>query len=125
MIDLNLFASPAFSAALTIYTLITFILFGAFIFIFQYLQLVQNLSPLRAWVVVATVLRWIYCGIYFCAHEIAHRFRPVHVVTWGLVLAVIGFGLIDTSKGGFGTWVFDCRYVNLFPGTSTCNYVDD
>jgi DHA2 family multidrug resistance protein-like MFS transporter len=25
---------------------------------------------------------------------IAHRFRPVHVVTWGLVLAVIGFGMM-------------------------------
>ena len=93
MIDLKLFASPAFSAALTIYTLVTFIVFGAFIFIFQYLQLIQNLSPMEAGLISLPSFGGFIVGSVF-APMIAHRFRPVHVVTWGLVLAVIGFGMM-------------------------------
>ena len=93
MIDLNLFASPAFSAALTIYTLVTFIVFGAFIFIFQYLQLIQDLSPMEAGLISLPSFGGFIVGSVF-APMIAHRFRPVHVVTWGLVLAVIGFGMM-------------------------------
>lgn len=97
MIDLKLFGSPAFSAALTIYTLITFIAFGTFIFIFQYLQLVQNLSPMRAGLLSLPSFFGFIVGSVF-APMISHRFRPVHVVTWGLVLAVIGFGLMTQVK---------------------------
>jgi MFS transporter, DHA2 family, multidrug resistance protein len=48
LIDLRLFRLPAFSASLATYMLATFVAFGAFLFIFQYLQLVLGLSPLRA-----------------------------------------------------------------------------
>ena len=48
LIDLRLFRAPAFSASLAMYTLGTFVAFGAFIFIAQYLQLVLGLSPLQA-----------------------------------------------------------------------------
>ena len=46
--DLRLFRSAAFSASLAAYTLATFISFGSYIFIAQYLQLVLGLSPLDA-----------------------------------------------------------------------------
>ena len=93
MIDLKLFGSAAFSAALTIYTLITFIAFGASIFIFQYLQLVQKLSPMEAGLLSLPSFGGFIVGSVF-APMIAHRFRPVSVVTYGLVLAAIGFGLM-------------------------------
>ena len=48
LIDLRLFRVPAFSASLAVYTLGILVLFGAFLFIFQYLQLVAGLSPFRA-----------------------------------------------------------------------------
>src|SRR5687768_3633541 len=48
LIDLRLFRIRAFSASLTVYTLGILVLFGAFLFLFQYLQLVQGLSPFRA-----------------------------------------------------------------------------
>ncbi len=48
MIDLRLFRAPAFSAALAIYALGTFVAFGIFIFIAQYMQLVLGLAPLEA-----------------------------------------------------------------------------
>ncbi len=47
-IDLRLFRSAAFSASLAAYTLATFISFGSYIFIAQYLQLVLGMSPLDA-----------------------------------------------------------------------------
>ena len=48
LIDLRLFRVPAFSASLAAYTLATFVAFGVFVFIAQYLQLVLGLSPLQA-----------------------------------------------------------------------------
>jgi len=48
LMDLGLFRLPAFSAALAVYTLATFVAFGAYLFIAQYLQLVLGMSPLRA-----------------------------------------------------------------------------
>ncbi|PYP44462.1 MAG: MFS transporter [Gemmatimonadetes bacterium] len=48
LIDLRLFRAPAFSASLATYMLATFTVFGPYVFIAQYLQLVLGLSPLRA-----------------------------------------------------------------------------
>ena len=48
MIDLRLFRLPAFSASLAIYLLAYLVMFGVYIFIAQYLQLVLALSPLQA-----------------------------------------------------------------------------
>jgi DHA2 family multidrug resistance protein-like MFS transporter len=93
MIDLKLFRSPAFSAALTIYTLITFIAFGAFIFIFQYLQLVQKLSPMEAGLLSLPSFGGFIIGSVF-APTLAHRIRTVHVITGGLAMAAIGFALM-------------------------------
>src|SRR5512138_516487 len=48
LIDLRLFRSPAFSASLGAYASATFVAFGVFIFIAQYLQLVFGYSPWKA-----------------------------------------------------------------------------
>jgi DHA2 family multidrug resistance protein-like MFS transporter len=48
LIDLGLFERPAFSASLGINTLAFFVMYGVFLFIAQYLQLVLGLSPLHA-----------------------------------------------------------------------------
>jgi DHA2 family multidrug resistance protein-like MFS transporter len=72
--------------SLGIYLIATFVAFAAFLFIFQYLQLVVGLSPLRAalWAVPSfaafivgsmltpPVVRWV---------------RPVYVISGGLALA--------------------------------------
>ena len=93
MIDLNLFRSSAFSAALTIYTLITFIAFGGFIFIFQYLQLVLGLPPLEAGFLAVPSFAGFIVGSVL-APMLAHRFQPAKVITYGLLLAAVGFSLI-------------------------------
>ena len=48
LLDLRLFRMPAFSAALATYGLSILFLFGGFLFLPQYLQLVLGLTPLRA-----------------------------------------------------------------------------
>jgi DHA2 family multidrug resistance protein-like MFS transporter len=93
LIDLRLFRVPAFSAALTTYTLGVFASFGTFLFIAQYLQLVLGLSPLQAglWSIPGALAFIIGSNL---APRIIHRVRPAYVVAGGLVLAAIGFGLI-------------------------------
>jgi DHA2 family multidrug resistance protein-like MFS transporter len=57
LVDLGLFERAAFSASLGINTLAFFVMYGVFLFIVQYLQLVLGLSPLHAglWSVPASL----------------------------------------------------------------------
>jgi DHA2 family multidrug resistance protein-like MFS transporter len=93
LIDLRLFRAPAFSASLAAYTLATFVAFGVFVFIAQYLQLVLGLSPLQAglWTVP-------FAGAFIVGSMltpvIARRIRPAFVMAAGLVIAAAGFGVL-------------------------------
>lgn len=93
LIDLRLFRIPAFSAALTMYTLGVFVSFGAFLFIAQYLQLVVGLSPLHAglWSVPGAVASIVGAN---AAPLLVRRVRPSIVVASGLALAAAGFALL-------------------------------
>lgn len=93
LIDLRLFRTPAFSAALTTYTFGVFAGFGTFLFIAQYLQLVIGLSPLQAglWSAPGSLAFIIGSNL---APRIVRRVRPAYVVASGLVLAAVGFGLV-------------------------------
>jgi MFS transporter, DHA2 family, multidrug resistance protein len=101
LIDLRLFRAPAFSASLAAYLFGTFIGFGAFVFIAQYLQLVIGLSPLEAglWTLpwpLAFILGSILTPV------IVRRIRAAAIMASGLVVAAIGFGLltqIDAVSG--------------------------
>lgn len=93
LIDLRLFASPEFSAALATYTLGIFLGFGSFLFVAQYLQLVLGLSPLQAglWSVPGAVAFVLGSNL---APKLIQRIRPAWVVAGGLITAAIGFGLL-------------------------------
>ena len=93
LIDLRLFRHRAFSAALGSYTLGCFVLFGAFLFIAQYLQLVLDLTPLQAglWT-VPWALAFVLGSMLTPA--LVGRFVPAKVVTGGLVLAALGFAVL-------------------------------
>ena len=101
MIDLRLFRIRAFSGSLAAYALSIAVVFGAFVFILQHLQLVLGLSPLRAglWM-VPSGLAFIVGGI---ATPIFVRYlRPGFVMAAGLALSAIGFVLltrVDQSSG--------------------------
>jgi len=101
LIDLRLFRTPAFSASLATYTLATFVAFGIFLFIAQYLQLVLGMGPLEAglWTMP-------FAGAFIVGSMltpmIVRRIRPACAMVAGLALATVGFGMLtqlDASSG--------------------------
>lgn len=98
LIDLTLFRSAAFSGALAINALAFFAMFGIFLFVSQYLQLVLGMGPLEAglWTAPSGLAFILGSAI---APMIAHRFRPPHVTAAGLLVVVLGFVLM-TQVGG-------------------------
>jgi DHA2 family multidrug resistance protein-like MFS transporter len=93
MIDLRLFRTRAFSAALATYALGTFVAFGIFIFIGQHMQLVLGMGPLEAglWTVP-------FAGAFIVGSMltpmIVRRIRPGYLMAAGLGLAAAGFALL-------------------------------
>ncbi len=101
LIDLGLFRAPAFSASLVVYALATFVAFGLFVFIAQYLQLVLGLSPWRAGLWTAPFAVAFIVGSQLTP-PIARRIRPAFVMAGGLGLAAVGYGVltqIDSASG--------------------------
>ena len=101
LIDLRLFRSPAFSAALAINILGVFIAFGTFLFIAQYLQLVLGLSPLAAglWTVPSS-LAFIVGSML--VPRLVRRIRPPFVMAGGLSLAAVGLAIVAQAAGTNG-----------------------
>jgi DHA2 family multidrug resistance protein-like MFS transporter len=106
LIDLRLFRARAFSASLAVYTLGILILFGAFLFIFQYLQLVAGLSPFRAGLWTLPSFGSFIVGSML-APAIVKRVRPAYVMAAGLAIGSLGFGLLTQvgSDGGLAVLV--------------------
>jgi len=101
MLDLGLFRIRAFSASLAAYALSIAVVFGAFVFILQYLQLVLDLSPLRAGVwMVPSGIAFIVGGMATSA--IVRRLRPGFVMAAGLASSAVGFGLLTQVNEGSG-----------------------
>ncbi len=103
LIDLRLFRIPAFSASLATYGLGILIVFGGFLFIPQYLQLVRGMSPLEAglW-----TLPWSLAFVVgsMVTPRLARSVRPSTLMAVGLALAAVGFSLfiglgVTTSLG--------------------------
>lgn len=101
LIDLRLFRTPAFSAAIATNVLGVFAVFGSFLFTAQYLQLVLGLGPLEAglWTLPSSV--GVIAGSML-APAIVKRVPPSYVVAGGLTLTAIGFAML-TQVGGRDT----------------------
>jgi DHA2 family multidrug resistance protein-like MFS transporter len=90
LIDLRLFRVRAFSVALATYSLATFVVFGFFLFISQYLQLVRGLSSLRAAVhMLPMFVAFVVGGV--ATPILARRVHPTTIVSVGLAVAMLGF----------------------------------
>lgn len=93
LIDPRLFRMPAFSASLAAYLVATFVAFAAFLFIFQYLQLVRGLSPLEAalWAIPSA-------GAFIVGSMltpvIVRFIRPGYALAAGLAVAAAGYLLL-------------------------------
>src|SRR6266487_4467736 len=101
-LDLKLFRLRLFSVTLLIYLLGFFVLFPAFFFITQYLQL--GMGPLSAglW-----TLPWAVSQIVgsLLTPVMVRRVEPAFVITASLVLAVIGFGILTQVGGSSDLWI--------------------
>jgi MFS transporter, DHA2 family, multidrug resistance protein len=90
LIDLRLFRVPTFAAALSLYGLGIFVMFGGYLFVPQYLQLVLGLSPLEAglW-----SLPWALAFVVgsMLTPRLVGRFAPAQLIAGGLIVGSIGF----------------------------------
>jgi DHA2 family multidrug resistance protein-like MFS transporter len=100
LIDLRLFRVPSFSSALALYGLGVFILFGGFLFVPQYLQLVLGFSPFEAglW-----SLPWALAFVVgsLLTPRLVGRFTVAQLMAGGLLLGAAGFALL--ARLGAGT----------------------
>ena len=101
LIDLQLFRRPAFSGSLAIFTLAIFAMFGTFMFIAQYLQLVLGLTPLEAGVWTLPQSIGFVAGSMF-APPLVRRVRPALVMGGGLLMAATGLALLTQIGAGSG-----------------------
>jgi DHA2 family multidrug resistance protein-like MFS transporter len=93
LIDLELFRSRTFSAALVAYMLGTFAVFGAYVFIAQYLQLVLGLTPLKAGLWTLPSFAMFIAGSMIVP-MLARRFPSTQLIGAGLVIAAVGLSLL-------------------------------
>jgi MFS transporter, DHA2 family, multidrug resistance protein len=101
LIDLRLFKAPAFSASLATYMLATFAVFGPYVFIAQYLQLVLGLSPMQAGLWSMPFAGGFVVGSLL-SPIVARRVRPASLMTAGLLVAAVGFVLLTQVGQGSG-----------------------
>jgi DHA2 family multidrug resistance protein-like MFS transporter len=101
MIDLALFRVGSFNAALAVNFLAIFVAVGYFVFIAQYLQLVERLSPLQAglWSVPSAAAFVIGSQL---APRVVGRVGVARMICGGLALAALGLAIltrIGTTDG--------------------------
>jgi MFS transporter, DHA2 family, multidrug resistance protein len=117
LIDLGLFRNRAFSASLVTYGVGILLVFGGFLFLPQYLQLVLGLSPLEAglW-----TLPWALAFVVGSnvTPVLARRIPPAQLMAGGLVMAAVGFGVFTQIDGSSGFAVIVLGSVLFSLGTS-------
>lgn len=104
LIDMKLFRTPAFSGALCILLIGLLTIGGLNLYVAQYLQLVQELSPLNAglWLLPFAI------GVIIssaAAPLIARRISPAYVIASGLVIACVGLLFITQVESTSGLTV--------------------
>lgn len=98
LLDLRLFRHAPFCAALAAYALTCLAMFGVYIFIAQYLQLVLGLSPLAAGL---AILPWSlgFVAGSLLSPRMAARWPRLRILVTGLVAAALGFALLALGQG--------------------------
>jgi MFS transporter, DHA2 family, multidrug resistance protein len=124
LLDLRLFRRPAFTASLATYGLSILFMFGGFLFLPQYLQLVLGMSPFRAglW-----TLPWALAFVVgsMLTPALVKRVRPASLMAGGLAFAALGFSMFTRIDGattfatfGLGTAIFSLGLAPVFTLTT-------
>jgi DHA2 family multidrug resistance protein-like MFS transporter len=114
MIDVALFRIRAFNAALAVNFLAIFVVVGYFLFVAQYLQLVEGLSPLEAGVWSLPSAAAFIVGSQL-APRIVQRVRPAYLIGAGLGLAAVGLAMLTQvgPSNGLATLVAASVVISL------------
>lgn len=121
LLDLRLFANKRFTSALAIFSVGGFAMGGIFLFVSQYLQLVQGLSPLEAglWLVPPAVAM---IGGTMFGPALNQRLGAGWVIGGGMAVAGVGLFLMTQAgvTGGLGLIVggMVVATVGLGPGAA-------
>ncbi|WP_411081096.1 MFS transporter [Streptomyces sp. cmx-18-6] len=117
LLDLRLFADRAFSAALLVLMLGLGLMGGLYLFITQYLQLVEGLSPIKAglWLLPAAGALIVASSL---TPAVAQRVRPGYVVGGSLFLSVLGYALIAQVGSTGGLPLLVTGFVLIYTGIS-------
>jgi DHA2 family multidrug resistance protein-like MFS transporter len=94
LVDVRLFARPAFRTAMAATTIGMFVIYGTFFFTAQHLQLVAGLSALEAglWGLPPVAVMMVVAG--GVVPRLATRVRPAHLVAGGMLVACAGLLLL-------------------------------
>lgn len=114
LIDLALFRSRPLNMALCINILGVFFMFGSFILLGQYYQLVAGLTPLDAglWSTPSAI---IFTAGSFATPALARRITPVNLLAGGVVVAGIGFVGLTLASGFYGVLLSSLLLVGFTP----------
>ncbi|WP_199521150.1 MFS transporter [Jiangella anatolica] len=106
VVDVRLFRDAGFSVAVATLAIGIFVLWGANYYLAQYLQLVQDLSPLRAGLWTAPSAAGVIVGSLL-APRLTRRIRPGVVIGAGLTVSAAGFALLTqlTASSSLGLLV--------------------
>ncbi|WP_244975991.1 MFS transporter [Nocardia huaxiensis] len=100
MLDLRLFRLGTFRTGLAINVLAVFVMFGYFLFVAQYFQLVLGMSPMQAGLAMAPSSLGFIIGSQ-AAPRVVRYVRPAYVIGVGMAVAAIGLALMTgLSTGG-------------------------
>ncbi|WP_306225161.1 MFS transporter [Bosea beijingensis] len=90
VVDLAMFRIPAFRAALAINLAGILFMFGSFIFMAQYFQLVAGLTPLQAglWSLPSAIA---FTLASFVTPALVGRYKPATLMAGGMALSALGF----------------------------------
>ena len=114
MIDVALFRIKAFDAALLVNFLSIFVAVGYFLYIAQYLQLVEGLTPLQAglWSLPSAVAFVVGSQL---APRVAHLVPAAYVIGGGLAVAAVGLAMLTRVgiSDGLGTIVAASVVISL------------
>ena len=117
LIDPRLFRAAGFTAALATYGLGIVLVFGGFLFLPQFLQLVRGLSPLEAglW-----TLPWALAFVVGSqlTPRLARRIHPATLMAGGMVFAAAGFAILTQVDEGTGFLMFLLGSVVFSLGTA-------
>lgn len=101
LVDFSLFRQPRFTPAITAYSLSCFAMFGLYVMLTQYLQLVLALSPWEAGLAIAP---WPLATVVgsLAAPTLASRFGIRSILVAGLITGAFGIGMLAVAIGRLG-----------------------